>query len=110
MTMFYVRKAGTEEDHARDARESWEEIKRRIGAEQHDLYILDEFAYPVKWGWIDAAEVAEFLANRPGHQHVVITGRNVAPEIVEVADLVTEMTKVKHPMDAGQKGQKGIEW
>ncbi|MGZ4453561.1 MAG: cob(I)yrinic acid a,c-diamide adenosyltransferase, partial [Nocardioides sp.] len=44
------------------------------------------------------------------HQHVVITGRNVAPEIIEVADLVTEMTKIKHPMDAGQKGQRGIEW
>ncbi len=106
----WSRKGGTEEDHAQAAREGWEEIKRRILAEEHDLYILDEFTYPVKWGWIDAAEVAAFLQDRPGHQHVVITGRNAAPEIVEVADLVTEMTKVKHPMDAGQKGQKGIEW
>jgi cob(I)alamin adenosyltransferase len=106
----WSRKAGTEEDHARDAREGWEEIKRRILAEQHDLYILDEFTYLMKWGWIDAAEVAEFLRDRPGHQHVVITGRDAAPELIEVADLVTEMTKVKHPMDSGQKGQKGIEW
>ncbi len=49
-------------------------------------------------------------ANRPGHQHVVITGRNADPRLVGAADLVTEMTKVKHPMDVGQKGQKGIEW
>ncbi|GGO89245.1 cob(I)alamin adenosyltransferase [Nocardioides phosphati] len=106
----WSRKKGDDEDHAQVARDGWEEIKRRILAEEHDLYILDEFAYPVKWGWVDAAEVAEFLKNRPGHQHVVITGRNVAPEIIEVADLVTEMTKIKHPMDNGQKGQKGIEW
>lgn len=106
----WSRKKGEDEDHARVARDGWAEIKRRILAEEHDLYILDEFAYPVTWGWIDAAEVADFLARRPGHQHVVITGRAVAPEILEVADLVTEMTKIKHPMDAGQKGQRGIEW
>ena len=106
----WSRKGGTEEDHAQAARDGWAEIKRRILAEEHDLYILDEFTYPVKWGWVDAAEVADFLRDRPGHQHVVITGRNAAPEIIEVADLVTEMTKVKHPMDGGQKGQKGIEW
>ncbi|GAB2990660.1 cob(I)yrinic acid a,c-diamide adenosyltransferase [Nocardioides montaniterrae] len=106
----WSRKKGEDEDHAQVARDGWEEIKRRMLAEEHDLYILDEFAYPVKWGWISATEVAEFLRDRPGHQHVVITGRNVAPEIIEVADLVTEMTKIKHPMDAGQKGQKGIEW
>jgi cob(I)alamin adenosyltransferase len=106
----WSRKKGEDEDHAQVARDGWEEIKRRILAEEHDLYILDEFAYPLKWGWIDPAEVAAFLRDRPGHQHVVITGRNVAPEIIEVADLVTEMTKIKHPMDAGQKGQRGIEW
>ncbi|WP_242423575.1 cob(I)yrinic acid a,c-diamide adenosyltransferase, partial [Frankia sp. EI5c] len=50
------------------------------------------------------------LAARPGHQHVVITGREAPAALVDAADLVTEMTKVKHPMDAGQKGQRGIEW
>ena len=50
------------------------------------------------------------LANRPGDQHVVITGRSADPRLVAAADLVVEMTKVKHPMDAGQKGQGGIEW
>ena len=52
----------------------------------------------------------ETLATGPGRQHVVITGRRADPRLVEAADLVTEMTKVKHPMDAGQKGQRGIEW
>lgn len=104
------RKEGTDEDHAADAVEGWNEIKRRLAEERHDLYLLDEFTYPIKWGWVDAADVAETLATRPGRQHVVITGRDAAPELLEVADLVTEMGKVKHPMDAGQKGQRGIEW
>ena len=52
----------------------------------------------------------ETLQNRPGTQHVIMTGRNADPKLIEIADLVTEMTKVKHPMDAGRKGQAGIEW
>ena len=106
----WSRKQGDEEDHAAAAVEGWAEIKRRIAAEEHDLLLLDEFTYPINWGWVDVDDVVETLANRPGHQHVVITGRRADPRLVEVADLVTEMTKVKHPMDAGQKGQKGIEW
>jgi len=50
------------------------------------------------------------VSQRPGFQHVVITGRNADPRLIAAAELVTEMTKVTHPMDAGQKGQKGIEW
>jgi cob(I)alamin adenosyltransferase len=106
----WSRKQGDEEDHAAAAVEGWVEIKRRIAAEEHDLLLLDEFTYPINWGWVDVDDVVETLANRPGHQHVVITGRRADPRLVEVADLVTEMTKVKHPMDVGQKGQKGIEW
>jgi cob(I)alamin adenosyltransferase len=106
----WSRKQGDEEDHAAAAAEGWAEIKRRIAAQEHDLLLLDEFTYPVNWGWVDVDDVVETLANRPGHQHVVVTGRRADPKLVEVADLVTEMTKVKHPMDAGQKGQKGIEW
>jgi cob(I)alamin adenosyltransferase len=106
----WARKAGTEEDHAADAAEGWAEIKRRLAAETHDLYLLDEFTYPINWGWVDLDDVLDTLANRPGHQHVVITGRRADPRLLEAADLVTEMAKVKHPMDAGQKGQRGIEW
>ncbi|MEU0313540.1 cob(I)yrinic acid a,c-diamide adenosyltransferase [Nocardioides sp. NPDC006273] len=106
----WSRKQGDAEDHAADAAEGWAEIKRCLAAETYDLLVLDEFTYPIKWGWVDAAEVATVLAERPGRQHVVITGRDADPALLEVADLVTEMTKIKHPMDAGQKGQRGIEW
>jgi cob(I)alamin adenosyltransferase len=106
----WSRKPGSEEDHAAAALSGWREIERRLTAQAHDLYILDEFTYPLKWGWLDVDEVVAALRDRPGHQHVVITGRDAPPALVEAADLVTEMTKVKHPMDAGQKGQRGIEW
>lgn len=101
---------GTEAAHAENARQGWEEIKRRLAGELHDLYVLDEFAYPLKWGWVDVEDVVQTLAERPGFQHVIITGRDADPRLIEAADLVTEMTKVKHPMDVGQKGQRGIEW
>ena len=106
----WSRRGGTEEDHAADAAEGWAEIKRRLADERHDLYLLDEFTYPMKWGWVDTDDVVATLASRPGRQHVVITGRDADPALIEVADLVTEMGKIKHPMDAGQKGQRGIEW
>lgn len=106
----WSKRAGTEEDHAADALEGWREIQRRLAAETHKLYVLDEFTYPIKWGWVDGEEVAETLANRPGQQHVIITGRDPHPALIEVADVVTEMTKIKHPFDTGQKGQRGIEW
>ncbi|AZA09032.1 cob(I)yrinic acid a,c-diamide adenosyltransferase [Corynebacterium pseudopelargi] len=106
----WAKKQGSDEDHARDAAEGWEEIKRRLDNEAHDIYVLDEFTYPIKWGWIDIDDVVATLQQRPGKQHVVITGRDADPKLIEVADLVTEMTKIKHPFDAGRKGQKGIEW
>jgi cob(I)alamin adenosyltransferase len=106
----WARKSGTGADHAADALEGWREIQRRLAAQTHDLYVLDEFTYPMKWGWVDVDEVVVTLTARPGHQHVIVTGREADPRLVEAADLVTEMTKVKHPMDTGQKGQRGIEW
>ena len=95
---------------ATEAAEGWAQIKRDLAAQTYRLYVLDEFTYPMKWGWVDVDEVTSVLAARPGQQHVVITGRDADPRLLEAADLVTEMAKVKHPMDAGQKGQKGIEW
>jgi cob(I)alamin adenosyltransferase len=106
----WTRKAGSEADHAAAAIEGWAEIKRRLAAETHDLYVLDEFTYPIKWGWVDIDDVVDTLAHRPGHQHVVVTGRRADARLIGIADLVNEMGKVKHPMDAGQKGQRGIEW
>ena len=106
----WTRKQGSDDDHAEAAREGWREIARRIADQRHGLYVLDEFTYPMHWGWVDVDEVVATLADRPGSQHVVITGRNAPQALVEAADLVMETTKVKHPMDAGQKGQRGIEW
>jgi cob(I)alamin adenosyltransferase len=106
----WSRKQASEEDHAASALEGWREIARRLADERHGLYVLDEFTYPLHWGWVDTDEVVSTLRDRPGHQHVVITGRNAPEALVEAADLVLETTKVKHPMDLGQKGQKGIEW
>jgi len=65
---------------------------------------------PCKQAAVDVADVVATLRDRPGSQHVVITGRDAHPDLVDLADLVTDMTKVKHPMDAGRKGQQGIEW
>ncbi len=104
------RKTGSDDDHAAAAADGWAEIARRLAAGRHDFYVLDEFTYPLKWGWVDVDEVVQTLLARPGSQHVVITGRDAPSRLVDVADLVTEMTKVKHPMDLGRKGQKGIEW
>jgi cob(I)alamin adenosyltransferase len=106
----WIQRPGTEENHAADAQEGWAQIKRDLAAETYKLYVLDEFTYPMKWGWVDVDDVVATLKSRPGYQHVIVTGRDADPRLVDIADLVTEMGKIKHPMDAGQKGQKGIEW
>ena len=106
----WLARPGDERDHAAEAAEGWAQIKRDLAAETYRFYVLDEFTYPMKWGWVDVDEVVATLTARPGSQHVVVTGRDAPPPLVDAADLVTEMTKVKHPMDAGRKGQQGIEW
>ncbi|MDT5388590.1 MAG: cob(I)alamin adenosyltransferase [Mycobacterium sp.] len=106
----WTRKHGDEVDHAAAAAAGWAEIARRLAAQTHDFYVLDEFTYPLKWGWVDVDDVVSTLTARPGNQHVVITGRDAPQRLLDAADLVTEMTKVKHPMDMGRKGQRGIEW
>jgi cob(I)alamin adenosyltransferase len=98
------------EDSQEAAVEGWRQVERDLAAQTYRLYVLDEFTYPMKWGWVDVDEVVSTLRDRPGTQHVVVTGRDADPRLTQAADLVTEMGKVKHPMDAGQKGQRGIEW
>jgi cob(I)alamin adenosyltransferase len=106
----WIQRPGTERDHAAEAAEGWAQIKRDLAAQTYTFLVLDEFTYPMTWGWVDVQDVVATLAGRPGTQHVVITGRDAHPDLIAAADLVTEMTKVKHPMDAGRKGQQGIEW
>ena len=98
-------------DHSAElAREGWEGVKRHIAEERFEFLLLDELTYPINFGWVDGADVARTIRDRPGFQHVVVTGRDAPAELVEVADLVSEVRKVKHPYDAGIRGQQGIEW
>ena len=97
-------------DPAEQAGEGWRSIREGLAEERHRFWLLDEFTYPLAWGWIDVSEVVEALGSRPGRQHVVITGRRCPQELIDAADLVTEMTLVKHPFQQGQRGQAGIEW
>lgn len=101
---------GTEGDKAEQAVAAWQQVRRDLAKQRFGMLVLDEFTYPMTWGWIDVDEVVATLAERPGQQHVVITGRDADQRLVDAADLVVDMTKVKHPMDAGIKGQRGIEW
>ncbi len=100
----------TEVDHGELAREGWREVKDRLAQERHDLYVLDEFNHVLRHGWVDVAEFLEVVAARPGKQHIVTTGRGCPQPVIDAADLVTEMTKIKHPFDQGEPGQSGIEW
>lgn len=106
----WVRRPGEDVDHAAAAAEGWREIAHRLAEQRHDFYVLDEFTYPLNWGWVGVDDVVETLLARPGRQHVVITGRDAPARLVGAADLVTDMGCVKHPMELGRKGQRGIEW
>jgi cob(I)alamin adenosyltransferase len=92
------------------ARAGWDQVKRFIADERYEFLLLDEFTYPLKWGWIDIDEVVDVLTGRPGFQHVVITGRDAPQALIDAADLVSEVTLVKHQIDQGIRGQQGIEW
>jgi cob(I)alamin adenosyltransferase len=98
------------EESAERAREGWAEVKRRIEAERYEFLLLDELTYAVKYGWIPEQEIVAALRDRPGFQHVVVTGRDAPAGLIEAADLVSEVVKVKHPMDEGIRAQQGIEW
>lgn len=92
------------------AQEAWRFARGVIEGGEYQLVILDEITYPMNWGWIDAAEVVETLRNRPEHVNVILTGRDAPPELVEVADTVTEMRKVKHAYDRGVMARRGIDY
>ena len=92
------------------ARAHWEDCKTIIASGDYDVIVLDEFTYPMHYGWVDTEEVIEVLKARPDMVHVIITGRNAPEALVEYADLVTEMNVVKHPYQVGIKAQPGIEF
>jgi len=106
------------QDRARDIRAAeagWAIAKEMIEAcrgasPRYDMIVLDELNIVLRYDYLPIAEVVDVLRNRPPDLHVVVTGRNAKPELVEAADLVTEMTQIKHPFRAGVKAQKGIEF
>lgn len=97
------------EHSAQLARDGWEKAKQSIMSGENFMVVLDELTYPLIYGWMPLDDVLITLQNRPRHVHVVITGRRCPPEIIALADTVTEMTKIKHAFNAGIPAQRGIE-
>ena len=101
------------QDKTRDialAREAWDEVKRMIADPAYDMVLADELNIVLRYDYLPVDEVLEAVKNRDEMKHVIITGRNAPEALVEAADLVTEMTLVKHPFRSGVKAQAGIEF
>ncbi len=102
------------QDKARDiaaAQKGWEKAKEMIRDERNTMVLLDEINIALRYDYIDIADVVEFLeTEKPPMTHVVLTGRNAKEELIEIADLVTEMGQIKHPFRDGIKAQKGVEF
>ncbi len=101
------------QDRERDiaaARAAWEKGKAMIADPKLDMVLLDELNIVLRYDYLPVEEIIEVLKSKPEMKHVIITGRNARDELVEVADLVTEMEMVKHPFRSGVKAQKGIEF
>lgn len=97
------------ERSAQLARDGWARARDLMLAGGHFLIVMDEITYPIRFGWIALADVLEALRQRPPQTTVVLTGRDCPQEIIELADTVTEMRKIKHAFDAGIPAQRGIE-
>ena len=98
------------DETAAKARHAWEVARAKLASGDYDLLILDELTYAVSFGWVPAEDVVAGITGRARKTNVVITGRDAAPELIEVADTVTEMRKIKHAYDAGIQAKKGIEY
>ena len=101
------------QDRQRDisaAKSAWEMSIKMMNNPAYNLIILDELNIPIRYGNLAINEIISVLKAKRNDFHVVITGRNAQPELIEIADLVTEMTQVKHPFRSGVKAQKGIEF
>jgi cob(I)alamin adenosyltransferase len=101
------------QDRQRDiaaAKAAWERATALIMDEEHDLVLLDELNIVLRYDYLDVADIIAVLKAKPAMKHVVITGRNAKDELIEFADLVTEMEAIKHPFRSGVKAQRGIEF
>jgi len=108
----FVKVGGVETDpeDIRLCEQAWEFGRQQIYSEKYDLVILDEINYVISYKMLDANVVAAALAGRPERVHVICTGRNAHPRLVELADLVTEMREIKHPYTKGILAQRGIDY
>ncbi len=88
----------------------WRLAQEKMLSGDYDVLILDEFTYPLRYGWIEIEEVLETLRNRPDGVHIVITGRDAPSQLIDFADLVTEMKEIKHPFHEGIPAQIGIDF
>ena len=89
----------------------WDRAKAIITSDEYDLVVLDEFTYLLDFSWLETEAVIDWLkANKPARQHLLVTGRNAPQGLIDYADTVTEMLKVKHAFDAGNKARAGIEF
>ena len=91
------------------ARAAWAGAAEVISSGEYHMVLLDEVTYPINFGWIDVEDVVSVIEGRPEHVNVIVTGRDAPPALVDVADTVTEMRKVKHAFDRGVKAQRGID-
>jgi cob(I)alamin adenosyltransferase len=92
------------------AQQAWQRAADVIAAGEHQLVILDEVTYPMTWGWIATGDVVATLQTRPENVNVILTGRDAPQALIDVADTVTEMRKVKHAYDSGILAKKGIDY
>jgi len=92
------------------AEAAWRLAAEALSSGRYDLVVLDEITYPLNWGWIDEHEVLDAIRTRPEHVNVVATGRDAPPALVDIADTVTEMVKVKHAYDRGITARRGLDF
>ncbi len=101
------------QNRARDvasAERAWATAKEMIMDPTYTFVLLDEINIALRYDYLDIADVVTFLKSRPNDKHVCLTGRNAKPELIEIADLVTEMTLIKHPFDQGVIAQRGVDF
>jgi cob(I)alamin adenosyltransferase len=99
-----------DERDAKMARAAWDVACTHLRNPEIDLVVLDEFTYTLSYKWLNIEEVIDVIESRPAMQHLIVTGRAAAKELVEIADTVTDMTLVKHAYNEGVKGMPGLEW
>jgi len=98
------------DETAAKGRHAWEVAREKLASGDYDLVILDELTYAVNYGWVPVEDVVAGIRDRHPRTNVVVTGRDAPPELVDLADTVTEMRKIKHAYDRGIKAKKGIEY